>query len=227
MSLLILLAGQGQPAGRVASLSQTPGAVTLSSSASVGIGASLWQQLGAITLDAAATNPITAGLVQGLGEVVLNGRAAAVVTAAAQVELDAVGLQSSAQSRIGAALGVTLDPVEIHAYAGQLTESRNANLAVTLGDVHLYAYAGAEDAPAPPPAAPRVGRGVVVVKRGRKGFLGTIYQPQRVAPPVARNPIHAGLAVTLGPVTLSAAATMGEAPIARRRRTAAALLLLN
>lgn len=139
-------------------------------------------------------------------------------TAAVDVTLEATTLSATATSAISAAAASTLADVSLAATADNAIE---AALAVTLDSVTLTSTAEAGAVPEPEaPAQTRIGRGVIIKRRQKKGF--TVIEPER---PAKLPEIAARVGVTLDDVTLVSTLVMSEAPAARRRRMAVAALL--
>lgn len=137
-----------------------------------------------------------------------------------------MSIASDADAVLAVAAANTLGAVTISG-AGAVAVA--AGVAQSLGEVSLVAGSGSEsqasEAPAPAPRA----RGQIYTKRRlKKGFLGVPDAPQRVEPPKPLVAIKASVAVSLGPVSLQATASVtGLSRNARRRRAAAIALLLQ
>lgn len=200
-----------------AAVSQTLGAATLSATAANSIAASLSQTLGAATISSVATDEIAGNLSVTLGAATLSGAATSAIVAAVTQTLGTATLTSAASNAIVGALSVTLGVATLDATANT-GAARTADLAITLDDVSLSSTGTVTQ---PASESTGAGGGKVMRKRKKRAPAFTVTQDtqqiieQRIA----------ALSVTLDDAQLVAECVMHEAPLARRRRQAIAVLL--
>jgi hypothetical protein len=204
--------------GIAASLTKTFGTATLSSAVSNAIAASLSVTLGALTGTQSATEAIKADLAVTLGALTATGTAKNATAATLTQTLGAIQISAAATLAIKASLAQTLGALTLSAdvnTGAPITATLNA----TLGALTLSSAATGLQVTAPEQPASGVGGGAIRPVQLRMPRSPTYYSPR---PPVARN---ADANIVLGEATLSATATMGEAPIVTKRRFAIAVAL--
>lgn len=225
-------------------LSQSLGTVTLSSGSTVAIKADSSVSLSAVSLAATASLAIKADASSTLASVSVSGAATAAIRADLAQTLSPVLLSSTAANAIVANFAQTLGAVTLLAEATLGTGGPSpitGDLSVTLGALTLAAAGTvASNAAMNVPLAPVVleayvgGEGEEYEGTEYRGGGGQVYweipsrhELHQPRPPKTLNPIVADFSITLGAVTIESTATMGINPAARRRRIAAAALMLQ